>query len=50
MWLITASAKEKQRQILNRDSVFVPEVIDPLILRNNAISLRNAAAASYEDY
>ena len=50
MWLITASAKEKQRQILNRDSVFVPEVIDPLVLRNNAISLRNVAAASYEDY
>ena len=50
VWMITAAAKEKQRKILGRDSVFIDEGINTWVLRNNAIELRDSVAESYEKY
>ncbi len=50
VWMITAAAKEKQRKILGRKSVFVDEWITVWMLRSNAIALRDSVAANYGKY
>lgn len=50
IWLITATWKEKQRQILDRKNVFVQEEISLEELRNNLLSLTSEVAESYSKY
>ena len=50
VWLMTAAAKEKQRKILGRNSVFIDEGISISVLRDNAIALRDSVAESYGRY
>lgn len=50
IWLITASWKEKQRQILDRNSVFVKENIDHNKLLSNLLELTKLVANNYDEY
>lgn len=50
MWLITAAGKEKQRKILNRNSVFVEEQIDRTTLTENLLRLTARVAENYDHY
>jgi len=50
IWLITASWKEKQRQILGRNSVFVKEDINQETLLSNLLELTKLVANSYDKY
>ncbi len=50
IWLITAAWKEKQRQILWRDTVFVKENISKEELNNNLLDLTKDIAPFYNEY
>lgn len=50
IWLLTAAWKEKQRKILERDSVFVKENLSQEELLDNLLSLTSLVAEKYENY
>jgi len=50
IWLITAAWKEKQRQILWRDTVFVKENLSKEELTNNLLNLTKDIAPFYNEY
>lgn len=50
IWLITAAGKETQRQILNRDTVFIAETLSPETLRTNLLALTESVASQYDNY
>lgn len=50
IWLITAAWKEKQKKILERNSVFVREDIPIEKLKQNLLELTELVAENYDDY
>lgn len=50
VWMITAAAKEKQRKILGRDTVFVKEILTQEESRKNLLALTAIVADSYDQY
>ena len=50
VWMITAAAKEKQRKILGRDTVFVKEVLTQEESRKNLLVLTEIVAEKYDQY
>ena len=50
VWMITAAAKEKQRKILGRDTVFVKEILTQEESRNNLLVLTEIVAEKYDQY
>ena len=50
VWFLMSAWKERQRRILQRDWVFIPEEIDRKILKENLLELTKHVANSYDNY